>query len=89
MQDDHSIFRSEWWWPKWSDLSALPIPPEPRQQDYAVARAFADDLELGVAKPLEPKERGKPDCEDTQSSDPLLRTYPDRSLRTSESWAKW
>jgi hypothetical protein len=58
MPGEHSIFDGEWWWPKWSDVPSLPLPPSPQQQDQSALRAFETDLELGANVPL-PSDSGK------------------------------
>ena len=84
MPGEHSLFDGEWWWPRWSS-SSLPLPPEPLEP--SILCALQADLELGMGLPLEKPENYSQ--EDHRSSEPLLRTYPDRLLRASESWAKW
>ncbi|PMD66184.1 uncharacterized protein K444DRAFT_701824 [Hyaloscypha bicolor E] len=72
MPGEHSIFDSEWWWPKWSDMPSLPLPPSPQQQDQSTLRAFETDLEPG-ANVLLSSDSGK-----LGDQDPLLMAYPDR-----------
>jgi hypothetical protein len=72
MPGEHSIFDSEWWWPKWSVMPSLPLPPSPQQQDQSTLRAFETDLEPG-ANVLLSSDSGK-----LSDQDPLLMAYPDR-----------
>jgi hypothetical protein len=81
MPGEHSIFDGEWWWPKWSDVPSLPLPPIPQQQDQSALRAFETDLEPSANVPLS-SDSGK-----LSDQDPLLMAYPDRLRSISKNAA--
>jgi len=85
MQADNNIFDGEWWSPKWSDLSSIPLPPDPQPQDALTLQAVGDDLELGIKVPLTPVgfipawDQPLPKDHDEE-----LATYPTLLWKTSE-----
>lgn len=81
MPGEHSIFDGEWWWPKWSDVPSLPLPPSTQQQDQSALRAFETDLELGANVPLS-SDSGK-----LSGQERLLMAHPDQLWSISKSAA--
>jgi hypothetical protein len=85
MPGEHSVFDGEWWWPKWSDLSSLPLPPDPQQQDPSAVQVFEDDLEKGANVRCSKKWPEPPD----PVEEPSLASYPARLLNTAQNRARF
>src|ERR1700710_1875965 len=80
MSGERSVFDGEWWWPKWSDLSTLPLPPDPQQQNLSALQAFEEDLEKDA------NAHGSERLQDIE--DISLESYPARLLSGAQLQAR-